>query len=90
MTTNEQLATALFKKLSRALSEGRTYFVFNKYAEMVAGPIGKDGANIRTFHDRELYYVNAKDMEDMVKFMGGDTGESYKVYCVTEPVQYTD
>jgi hypothetical protein len=88
MTTNEKLATDLFKKLSRALSEGRTYFVFNKYAEMVAGPIGKDGANIRTFHDRELYYVNAKDMEEMVKFMGGETEDANKNYCTASV--YTD
>ncbi len=84
MSTNENLASKLFKKLSQALSEARTYFVFNKYDELEAGPIGRDGADIRTFHDRELYYVNAKDMEEMVKFMSGDIEGANKNYCTAQ------
>lgn len=83
MKSNENSATLLFKKLLKALNEGRTYFVFNKFGEDVSGPIGKDGACIRTFHDRELYYVNAKNMEDMVKFSSGDTSDAIKVFCIT-------
>lgn len=74
-------ANTFVKQLQTALREGRTYFVFNKMNEIEAGPIGKDGALIRTFHDKSLFYVNARNMPDMIAISACDIpADLYRVY----------
>jgi hypothetical protein len=74
-------ANIFVKQLRTAFDEGRTYFVFNKLDELEAGPIGKDGALIRTFHDKSLFYVCARNMSDMIAISACNIpADLYRVY----------